>query len=157
VAQAHTDPGPEVWLDKLAIREVLERFMRCDDDRAMDQLMELFDEAAVFLAGDGEHVGRHAIRAFIARSERPDPPHWTAPGELRRQPTTAHLCVNPLIEVDGDLATAESDFVVLMADESARPFPAYAGRFRDRLRRSESGRWVITHRSSVTLAPRVTS
>ncbi len=157
MARAQNDLGQEVWLDKLAIREVLERFMRCDDDRAMDQLMGLFDEAAVFQAGDGEHVGQDAIRAFIARSQRPDPPHWTAPGELRRQPTTAHLCVNPLIEVDGDLATAESDFVVFMADESARPFPAYVGRFRDRLRRVESGRWVITNRTSVTLAPRATS
>ena len=65
--------------------------------------------------------------------------------------------MNPLIEVDGDLATAESDFVVFMADESARPFPAYVGRFRDRLRRIESGHWVITDRASVTLAPRATS
>jgi SnoaL-like domain len=154
MARVQSDLSQEVWLDKLAIREVLERFMRCDDDRAMDQLMELFDEEAVFQAGEGEHVGHDAIRAFIARSEQPDPPHWTAPGELRRQPTTAHLCVNPLIEVDGDLATAESDFVVFMADESAHPFPAYVGRFRDRLRRTERGHWVITNRASVTLAPR---
>ena len=157
MVRAQDDLGQELWLDKLAIREVLERFMRCDDDRAMDQMMELFDEAAVFRAGDGEHVGRAAIRAFISRSPRPDPPHWTAPGELGRQPTTAHLCLNPLIEVDGDRATAESDFVVFMADESARPFPAYVGRFRDRLRRTEIGHWVITDRSSVTLAPRATS
>jgi 3-phenylpropionate/cinnamic acid dioxygenase small subunit len=143
-----------VWLEKLAIREVLERFMRCDDDKAMDQMMELFDEEAVFQAGDGEHVGHDAIRAFISRTQQPDPPHWTSPGQLGRQPSTAHVCVNPLIEVDGDAATAESDFVVFMLDETERPFPAYVGRFRDHLRREESGRWLITNRSSVTLAPR---
>ena len=71
MARTQDDLGQEVWLDKLAIREVLERFMRCDDDRAIDQMMELFDEAAVFQAGDGEHVGRAAIRAFISRSLAP--------------------------------------------------------------------------------------
>jgi ketosteroid isomerase-like protein len=143
-----------VWLDKFAIREVLERFMRCDDDKAIDQLVELFTEDAVFVAGDNEFVGRDAIRSLIGPKHEADPPPWTAAGEANRQPQSQHMLVNPLVEVDGDTATAESDFVVLHADESGRVSPLYAGRFRDRLRRGDDGCWRITNRGSVILAPR---
>jgi hypothetical protein len=99
-------------LDKLAIREVLERYMRFNDDRAADRIAELFDENAIFQVVGRLVVGRDAIREFFGGAdEQPKP--WTERGELLKQPPSVHLSANPVIDVDGDTATSELDFLVV--------------------------------------------
>lgn len=140
------------WLDKLEIRELLERYMRCNDDRAGDRLAELFDDDAILQVAGTVHTGREAIRSLFSTPDAGDPPPWSEPGELLKQPSSLHVMSNPIIEVDGDTATAESDFVVFRRDDAGKVGPLLAGRFRDRLARRGDGRWVITHRVGVSLA-----
>ncbi len=148
-------PKPElqgVWLDKLAIREVLERYMRYNDDGAADRIAELFDEDAVMQVMGNVIEGRAAIRAMFSPSGAPDPEPWSSPGGLLLQPRSIHLSSNPVIDIEGDVATAETDFLVVRRDESGKAVPALVGRYRDRFRRREDGRWVITQRTGVSVA-----
>ncbi|HVN52593.1 MAG TPA: nuclear transport factor 2 family protein [Acidimicrobiales bacterium] len=146
-----TDAELRRWIDKLEIRELLERYMRHNDDRAADKLVELLDEGVRFQVMGRVYVGRDAVRELIA-SGPGDPPHWTEPGALLRQPGSTHVASNPVIEVDGDAATAETDFVVLRRDSDGRATVRLLGRYRDRLRRRDDGQWVITTRTAVSVA-----
>jgi ketosteroid isomerase-like protein len=141
------------WIDKLAIREVLERYMRYNDDGDAARIAELFDEDAAFQVMGNVVVGREAIRAMFeplgAAGERA---RWSDPGHLFEQPRSVHLSSNPVIDVDGDLATAETDFLVVGRDEAGRAKLQLVGRYRDRLRRGGNGRWVITCRTGVSVA-----
>jgi ketosteroid isomerase-like protein len=138
-------------LDKLAIREVLERYMRYNDDRAADRIAELFDEDAIFQVVGRLVIGRESIRKFFGGDdEQPKP--WTDPGELLKQPPSVHLSANPVIDIDGDNATSELDFLVVNRGEDGRARSTLVGRYRDRLRRLDDGRWVITSRVGVSVA-----
>jgi hypothetical protein len=139
------------WLDKLDIREILERYMRHNDDLAADKVAELFDEDARFQIMGQVHAGRDAIRAFFTR-EGSNAPAWTAPGELFKQPGSVHISSNPVIDVDGDTATSELDFLVVRRGDDGRARPVLVGRYRDRLRRQQDGRWVIVTRTGVSVA-----
>ncbi len=141
----------ESWDDKLAIRELLERYMRYNDDGAANAVADLFDEDAVLQVVGTVVVGRHAIRAFFGGGKA-DPPRWTEPGELLKQPRSSHISSNPVIDVDGDTATAETDFQVVRRDGSGRAVVAPVGRYRDRLRKLADGRWVIVSRTGVSVA-----
>jgi hypothetical protein len=140
------------WLDKLAIRDLLERYMRYNDDRAADRIAELFDEDAVFQVVGQVVEGRTAIREFFAPLGVTDPAPWTDAGELLKQPGSVHLCANPVIDLDGDAATSELDFQVVRRDQEGLPVTVLIGRYRDRLRRREDGRWVIKNRTAVSVA-----
>lgn len=140
------------WLDKLAIRELLERYMRYNDDRAADRIAELFDEDAVLQVVGNVVEGRAAIRQFFAPSGVADPPPWTGEGQLLKQPGSIHLSANPVIDVDGDAATSELDFHVVRRNAEGRAETMLVGRYRDRLRRRDDGRWVITNRTAVSVA-----
>ena len=65
---------------------------------------------------------------------------------------SAHLSANPVIDVDGGTATAETDFAVLQRDDDGRARVALVGRYRDRLRKDDDGQWVFVQRTGVSLA-----
>src|SRR5215213_3714231 len=110
-------------LDKLAIREVLERYMRFNDDRAADRIAELFDENAVVQVVGQLVVGRDAIREFFGGAdEQPKP--WTEPGELLKQPPSVHLSANPVIDVDGTPPRRSSTSSSSAAARTAEPAPS---------------------------------
>jgi hypothetical protein len=113
----------------------------------------LFDHDGVFGLPGNNRVGRDDIAGYFRRQPADDPPPWSTPGEEGRQPHAIHICGNPLVELDGDRATAESDFVVFHANGPGTIAPAFAGRFRDHLRKDDDGRWLITSRALVTVAP----
>ena len=152
-----TRPGPVTgaelrqWIDKLEIRDLLERYMRHNDDRAADKLVELLDEDVRFYVMGRVYVGRAAVRQLISAGPC-EPPHWTEPGAMWRQPGSTHVASNPVIEIDGDVAAAESDFVVLRRDDDGRAYVSLLGRYRDHLRRRHDGKWVITIRAAVSVA-----
>jgi ketosteroid isomerase-like protein len=145
-------PDQQELLDKLAIREVLERYMRYNDDRAAARIAELFDDDAVFQVMGNLIEGRAAIHAMFRGDAESEPEHWTEPGELLKQPGSLHLCANPIIDIDGDTATSELDFHVVARDENGRARTSLIGRYRDRLRRCDDGNWRITHRVGVSVA-----
>jgi len=141
------------WEDKLEIREVLERYMRYNDDGALDRVVALFDEEAVLQVMGRVMRGHEQIRGFLGAGGVfvDGKPRWTDPGQLLLQPRSAHLSSNPVIDVDGDTATAETDFAVLQRDEDGRARVALVGRYRDRLRKSDAGHWRFVQRTGVSL------
>ena len=147
-----TDAELRHWIDKLEIRELLECYMRHNDDRAADKLVELLDENVQFQVMGRVYSGRNAVRDLISL-EPDDPRPWTDPGELMKQPGSAHISANPVIDINGDTATAETDFVVFGRDAGGTARVSLLGRYRDHLRRRrEDGRWVITERTAVSVA-----
>ena len=135
------------WIDKLAIREVIERAMRCIDDQDGPRLAELFaDDGVMQLAG--LVMDRDAINAIGSGVPHAD---WTAEGELLKQPASTHLSSNPVIEITNDTATAETDMIVFNRDESGRARITLVARYRDRLRRDRHGGWLITNRTGVSI------
>lgn len=146
----------EQWRDKLAIRELLERYMRLNDDGCGNAIAELFDENATMQVMGRQIVGRAAIRAFFRGDVGEDPPRWSEPGQLLKQPGSLHISSNPIVDVDVDVdgsdATAETDFQVVRRDNAGHAFIALIGRYRDRLHRSPDGTWLIVSRTAVSVA-----
>jgi SnoaL-like domain len=136
------------WIDKLAIRELIERSMRYLDDEAGRRVAELFTEDGVLQVAGTVFAGRDAIRTMFPHE---DPPAWTDPGELLKQPAAAHWSSNPVIDINGDTATAETDMLVLKRDEAGRAVISLVARYRDYLCRNGTG-WLITNRTGVSIA-----
>jgi ketosteroid isomerase-like protein len=150
VSEPNVNERLQVWLDKLEIREVIERYMRFNDDRAAARIVELFHEDVRFQVMGRVFAGRDAVRGMFT-GPGSDAPPWTAPGELLKQPGSVHLCCNPVIDVDGDTATAETDFLVVNRGDDGRAKATLAGRYRDEFRRVD-GRWLIYTRTGVSVA-----
>ena len=144
------DERVEAWLDKLEIREIIERYMRYNDDRAAENIAELFHEDVRFQVMGRVVSGREAVRAVFVGAG-PELPSWTTPGGLLAQPGSVHISSNPVIEVDGDTATAETDFLGVNRGEDGRAKPNLVGRYRDEFRRVD-GRWLIYTRTGVSVA-----
>lgn len=137
------------WIDRLEIRDVLERYNRYNDDGDAAGLASLFHVDATFQIAGQVHEGREAIGALF-RGAFPDArPHWTEEGHAFDPPRTLHLSANPVIDLDGDRATAEMDFQVVGRNTEGRSIIRLLGRFRDRLRRGGDGAWLIESRTVV--------
>jgi ketosteroid isomerase-like protein len=137
------------WVDKLEIREVIERSVRCVDDGDAEGLAGLFEEDGVLQLAGTVFAGREALRTMFGGGT--GRPRWSDPGRLLRQPGSMHLTGNPVIDVDGDTATAETDMVTLVRGEDSRARITLLARYRDRLRRAVDGRWLISSRTGVSL------
>jgi hypothetical protein len=57
---------------------------------------------------------------------------WSEPDQLLKQPPAAHWSSNPVIDLDGDTATAETDMLVVKRDETGRAGITLVARYRDR-------------------------
>ena len=118
------DEATEGLLHELAIRRVLEHYMRANDDRRLDDLIELFEPEAVFRMRGDTYRGRDEIRSFFESGpDRSAQPRWHEPDQRLVMPRSVHLLANPVIEVTGAVARAESDFVVIdrSGERGARP------------------------------------
>lgn len=62
-----------------------------------------------------------------------------------------HVLVEPLVEVDGDTATASSDFLYVQ-DGKAGPLISHFGHYADKLARGADGSWRFTRRELQTEA-----
>jgi ketosteroid isomerase-like protein len=137
------------WVDKLEIRDLIERSVRAVDDHDAIALAELFEEDGVLQLAGTVFAGRVALRAMFR--ERPPARAWTEPGGLLLQPGGMHLTGNPVVTVDGDTATAETDMVTLVRGDDGRARITLAARYRDRLRRGDDGRWRLSSRTGVSI------
>ncbi len=61
-------------------------------------------------------------------------------------PKTRHLVLNPIVEIDGDIATARSTFCVVQATDRLPLQPIVVGRYYDRLARDPGSGWHFTER-----------
>jgi ketosteroid isomerase-like protein len=141
------------FFERFAIREVLERYMRVNDDGDIDSALDLFDEDARYQVVGRIFRGHEEIKAFwlsVGWSTGFVP--WTEPGRELVQPRSSHISSNPIIDVQGDVATAESDFLVVDRGEDGRAKLVLVGRYRDRLGKGADGRWRFVARTGVSVA-----
>lgn len=120
--------------DERSIQRTMARYAHSLDHGDLDALMDCWAEGAVLeWPVTGRLEGRDALRAGFHR-------HTHAPEHVHK-----HLMVEPLIEVDGDTASATSMFVRLDFFDG-RPIVHSFGRYFDKLARCPDGAWRLTHR-----------
>jgi ketosteroid isomerase-like protein len=121
--------------DEEAIRRLLARFIQLRDDKQFDAWSGLFTDDAVFTYGTVWLEGRAAIRDHVALLLAPD--------------QGKHLCLNSVIDVEGDRAFVSSDFAKLDPAAGGAGFViGTAGRYVDELVRID-GSWCIARRDVI--------
>jgi 3-phenylpropionate/cinnamic acid dioxygenase small subunit len=128
--------------DEWAIGRVLARYCRYLDDQRYDDVVSLFSPDGVLDSMGTRVEGREAIRAF-----------FPSEGPVAERPASMHVLSNALIDVDGDTARAESDWVMIQREETGTTSIVLAGRYRDEFERLEEG-WRLSSRTPVVLARR---
>jgi uncharacterized protein (TIGR02246 family) len=119
--------------DKDEIRELLARYCFALDADRFEEMAALFTPDGVWQTAFGTGTGRAGIVAQ-ARSIATGP-----------RPRRVHLTTNIVIDLDGDTATARSNWA-LVQNTPDGPAIASAGAYLDRLTKLD-GRWLFKHRT----------
>jgi len=118
---------------KLAVTELLYRYAELIDAGDFDGLGALL--------GRGNFMGvsgADRIAKLFATTTRRFPEHGNTP-------RTRHLVLNPIVDVDGDAATARSTFCVVQQTDTVSLQPIVVGRYADTFARFGEG-WHFTER-----------
>ena len=122
--------------DEDQIRRTLSEYsQRCDDGR-FDEWSELFTEDARFVLSGQVTEGRSSIRTLMTA---------LMPDGRRGQ----HVTSNSLVDVNGDSATATTDYLFVRQTADG-PTIVAAGRYHDRLAR-DGRQWRFRERSITML------
>jgi uncharacterized protein (TIGR02246 family) len=119
--------------DKDQIRELLARYCFALDAEKFEDMAALFTPEGVWETAFGTGTGRAGIVAQ-ARSIATGP-----------RPRRVHLTTNIVIDLDGDTATAQSNWALIQNTE-AGPAIGSGGGYADRLVKVD-GRWFFQHRT----------
>jgi hypothetical protein len=84
-------------------------------------------------------AGAERIAKLFATTTRRFPEHGNTP-------RTRHLVLNPIVDVDGDTASARSTFCVVQQTEAVPLQPIVVGRYSDAFARDTTG-WYFTERT----------
>ena len=120
------------------IRSTIAEFCHCTDSGDFDRWVELFTEDGRFRLGGREHVGRAALRAFIADDQPP----------ARRG---MHLTTDSVIRIAENRAEVRSNFLFIAAGATAGVVVA-AGRYLDVLVPSGDA-WLFQSREAELVLP----
>lgn len=121
--------------DEDRIRSTLSEYsQRCDDGR-FEEWAALFTEDARFVMAGNVTEGRDAIRKYMEKVQ--------PPGSRGK-----HVTTNSLIDVDGDTATAATDYLFVRPTDGGIAIIA-AGRYYDRLVR-DGTEWRF-HEREITM------
>ena len=127
------------------IAELIYRYAELVDAGDFDGLGELLARASFGGPDTPAVTGARNIAALFAAATRRFPEsggrHRAHPGT----PKTRHLVLNPIIEIDGDTATARSTFCVVQATDRVALAPIVVGRYYDGFARDRDG-WFFTER-----------
>ncbi len=122
--------------DEDQIRRTLSEYsQRCDDGR-FEEWADLFTDDARFVVSGQVTEGRESIRKLMVAM---------MPPERRGQ----HVTSNSLIDIDGDSATASTDYL-FVRPAAEGPTIVAAGRYHDQLSR-QGGRWRFRERAITML------
>lgn len=130
--------GEVVTEDDQHIRRTLAQYSQWCDDGRFDEWEQLFTDDARLVFADQTTVGRPAIREYMERVQAP-----AARGK--------HLIANSLVDVDGDTASAVTDYLFIRASKDGLAMVA-SGRYYDELVR-EGSQWRFRRRLITLLAP----
>ncbi len=108
------------------------------DQRDFAAYSRLFTEDGEWLGNLGSARGPAAIEALLARTLAVYPDDSTR---------SHHLVANPVIELEGDRATAESTWVYITHDELGRAVLSLLGHYEDVLVRA-AGQWRFQRRTA---------
>ncbi len=127
--------------DRIAITELIYRYAELIDAGDFDGLGELLARASFGgPATPGVRGAQNIAGLFAMTTKRFD----------CGTPRTRHLVLNPIIEVDGDTATARSTFCVVQATPRTPLQPIAVGRYYDNFARDtfarDPGGWHFTER-----------
>ena len=122
--------------DREAIWRLLQEYRHQLDQRDFAAYARLFTDDGEWVGDLGSAKGPAEIEALLARTLEVYPDDSTR---------TLHLVANPVIEVDGDRATASSLWCYLTRDKSDNPVLFFVGRYQDELVRVE-GEWRFRRR-----------
>ena len=132
--------------DRSEITDLLYRYAELIDDGDFDGVGELLARAS-FGGPDTPRVsGAAPIAGLFAATTR----RFPVQGRGRHRadlgtPRTRHLVLNPIVEIDGDTASARSTFCVVQATDRVPLQPIVVGRYYDRFARDPQG-WYFTER-----------
>lgn len=119
--------------DQLAVTRLLYRYAELIDAGDFDGVGALLGRGTFMGL-----AGASAIAGLFAKTTRRFPDH-------ENTPRTRHLVLNPIVDVDGDTATARSTFVVVQRTETVPLQPIVVGRYADAFARDDAG-WYFTER-----------
>jgi uncharacterized protein (TIGR02246 family) len=123
--------------DLAEIERLFYEYRRHLDARDMHAYSRLFASDGEWSGRTGSAVGPDAIQAMLEANLSPNPP---APGA-----TGWHIVSNPLIDLDGDRATASTTWAVIRRQPGDTPAMVLLGHYDDVLER-EHGRWRFKRR-----------
>ncbi|HUG73731.1 MAG TPA: nuclear transport factor 2 family protein [Steroidobacteraceae bacterium] len=143
-AAAPVDPAL-LAQDRMAIEETLRRYVRGLDDADLDGYLATLTEDARFVAAEGTHVGKEAIRKYVepvmkSRAER-------RAREGVAATATHHVVTNQSIQfIDRDNAVVRAYWMYVVAHGTGKPMTIdLMGSSEDYLTR-RNGQWLIKER-----------
>jgi hypothetical protein len=108
--------------------------------RGVDRLDEDLVRSAYWPGAIDDHgVFRGTVEEFIA---------WAFAGHRANHEGEQHYVTNHTCEIDGDVAHAETYFVMVGRNRTGTPVTLHGGRYVDQLERRD-GEWRILHRVSM--------
>ncbi len=119
--------------DRAAITELLYRYAELIDAGDFDGVGNLLARAAFGGPHTPTATGAQNIAGLFAMTTK-----RFADGT----PRTRHLVLNPVVEIDGDTATARSTFCVVQATERVPLQPIVVGRYYDKFARDGQDRFA---------------
>ncbi len=125
--------------DEEQVRRTLAGYSQYLDDGDFDRWIELFTEDARLLFGGQATEGRPSIRKYM---EHVQPPEGRG----------KHITANILVEVEGDMATARTDYLFVRPTAGEGLVLVATGRYRDELIR-DGDRWRFRQREISLLGP----
>jgi uncharacterized protein (TIGR02246 family) len=131
--------------DRMAIEETLRRYVRALDDSDLDAYLATLTDDASFLAAEGNHHGKAAIRAYVepvmkSRLQRREK-------EGAAATATHHVVTNQSIEfTDPDNVVVRGYWMFVVAQGAGKPLKvSLMGSSEDYLTRQD-GQWLIRER-----------
>jgi uncharacterized protein (TIGR02246 family) len=132
--------------DREAIRALITAYGYAHDHRDYKTFASLFASNGEWVGGLGTAKGPEAIFALMDKSIGHKP--------VAKGSGTVHLMMNDQIKIDGDRATAETNWLYLVPSEDGSPRAQFLGHYNDQFIR-EKGEWKFLRREApVDIAPK---